>query len=56
VFPGLSMSVSVGIPSATDPHGVRGAGPWWMTGNLKPALLPEPTRRRRRWRLRRRAR
>jgi hypothetical protein len=50
---GLSSSIRVGIPTATDPDGRSGPGMWWLTGSARPALVPERSRPRRRIRVRR---
>jgi hypothetical protein len=50
---GLSSSIHVGIPTATDPDGRSGPGLWWVTGSARPALVPERVRPRRRIRVRR---
>jgi hypothetical protein len=49
----MSLSIRVGIPTATDPSGSTGPGYWWVTGNARPGLLPERTRRPRGLRARR---
>ncbi|HEX6931187.1 MAG TPA: hypothetical protein VF162_03510 [Streptosporangiaceae bacterium] len=39
MFPGLSSSIRVGVPSSGDPHGETGPGNWWLTGGCQPAYL-----------------
>jgi hypothetical protein len=39
MFPGMSLSIRVGIPTATDPAGTAGPGAWWITGGCRPELL-----------------
>ena len=39
MFPGLSSSIRVGLPSAGDPHGETGPGIWWLTGGCRPAYM-----------------
>ncbi|MGN6794559.1 MAG: hypothetical protein ACTHJW_19415 [Streptosporangiaceae bacterium] len=39
MFPGLSSSIRVGLPSSGDPHGEHGPGHWWMTGGCRPAYV-----------------
>jgi hypothetical protein len=41
----MSLSIRVGIPTATDPTGSTGPGYWWVTGNARPGLLPERAHR-----------
>jgi hypothetical protein len=39
MFPGLSSSIRVGLPSEGDPHGQTGPGNWWITGGCQPAYM-----------------
>ena len=41
----MSLSIRIGIPTATDPDGTTGPGNWWVTGSARPCLLPESQRR-----------
>jgi hypothetical protein len=45
---GMSSSIRIGVPTATDPAGLHGQGYWWITGNARPALVPERRKRVRR--------
>jgi hypothetical protein len=64
MFPGMSWSIRIGVPSAGDPEGITGPGSWWLTGSCCPAILPDGGERARagrarrifrlRWRTRRR--
>jgi hypothetical protein len=42
---GLSHSIRIGVPTATDSEGRYGQGLWWVTGHARPGLLPEKPRR-----------
>ncbi len=39
MFPGLSSSIRIGLPSAGDPDGAAGPGNWWITGSCRPAYM-----------------
>lgn len=39
MFPGMSSSIRVGLPSHGDPRGDSGPGFWWITGGCRPAYL-----------------
>lgn len=41
----MSLSIRVGVPTATDPEGLTGPGYWWITGHARPGLVPESQRR-----------
>jgi len=62
MFPGMSSTIRIGVPSAGDPHGETGPGLWWITGGCQPAYMWDRkdrssrnpiTAMRRRWRMRR---
>jgi hypothetical protein len=42
---GLSHSIRIGVPTATDNEGRHGPGWWWVTGHALPGLVPERPRR-----------
>ncbi len=39
MFPGLSATIRVGVPSPGDPDGSAGPGLWWITGGCRPAYM-----------------
>ena len=39
MFPGMSSSIRIGLPSAGDPNGTAGPGNWWITGGCRPAYM-----------------
>jgi hypothetical protein len=39
MFPGLSATIRVGLPSPGDPDGATGPGHWWITGGCRPAYV-----------------
>jgi hypothetical protein len=42
---GMSSSIRIGVPTATDPEGRTGPGYWWLTGSARPGLVPVSQRR-----------
>ncbi len=42
---GMTSTIRIGVPTATDPEGTTGPGYWWLTGSARPGLTPTSQRR-----------